>query len=262
MKALIFEISRHKCKRSIVLLALLCPILLFASIPPRPTDRKIVHDYANVINEIEENRMEDTLKRFAEQTGNEVAVVTVDDLDGMDKAQYAAELGQKWGVGGKKNDNGIVILIKPKTSSSRGQAFIATGYGLEGVLPDALCSDIVNNEMIPRFKENDYAGGIWDALQVILPIARGEYSEQQYYDDVSTDDIVSTIITLLLIAIFVYFALHSSSGGKGGSRTYTGGPIIFGNVGSSSWGSSSHSSGGWGGFSGGSFGGGGGGGSW
>ena len=72
---------------------------------------------------------------------------------------------------------GVVILIKPKTGDDamgKGRAFITTGYGAEGPLPDLLCSKIVDEEMIPHFKENDYAGGIWAALEIIKPALQGD----------------------------------------------------------------------------------------
>lgn len=252
---------RYKLHIAILVLLALLPEALLAGIPAKPTDHKIIHDYAGIINDNDEAVMEDSLERFSRETSNQIVVVTVPTLDGMDKAEYAAELGQSWGVGGKKYDNGIVILIKPKTSSEKGEAFISTGYGLEGALPDALCTKIVMNEMIPRFKNDDYTGGLWNALRVIMPICRGEYSEEEYLEDEEGDELLGAIVAALILGFIMYRSFKNTTGGSSGSRTYTGGPIIFGSgSGGSSWSSGGGSS--WGGFGGGSFGGGGGGGSW
>ncbi|MEI4426640.1 TPM domain-containing protein, partial [Streptococcus agalactiae] len=80
-------------------------------------------------------QLELKLSDFANKTSNQIAVVVVPELYGMDKAQLAYQIGQDWGVGQKKFNNGLIILIKPKTEDSRGEVFIAPGYGLEGVLP-------------------------------------------------------------------------------------------------------------------------------
>lgn len=255
--------------RLLVLAVLATAMTATAGVPDKPTDRMMVHDYANVITPDMRQLIEDSLKVFTKQTGNEIAVVTVNTLDDMTPNEYATELGQKWGVGLKKNDNGIVILVKPKNEDGKGQAYISTGYGLEGGLPDALCADIVNEVMIPRFKENDYGGGIMDALKVVMPIARGEYNEEQFYDDYGDgSDVLYLLVVIVILVVLLYLMSKGQNGGGSaspGSHTYTGGPIIFGS-GSGGWGRSSGGGfgggGGWGGFGGGSFGGGGGGGSW
>ena len=159
-----------------------------------------------------------------------------------------------------------------KTENEKGQAFIATGYGAEGPLPDVLCNHIVEKEMVPRFKEDDYAGGVWNALAVIMPAMKGEFNVEEYVNDDSGDALLALIVMIAILA-FMFYAFSKNSGTGSGTgtntRTYTGGPIIFpGSFGSGSsrgswgggWGGSS--GGGFGGFGGGSFGGGGGGGSW
>ena len=83
-------------------------------------------------------------------------VVVVNDLCGMDKAMYATDLGQAWGVGRKGKDNGIVILIKPTGGKGQRRTFISVGYGLEGVIPDATAKLVVENEMIPNFKNRQF----------------------------------------------------------------------------------------------------------
>ena len=81
-------------------------------------------------------------------------------------------MGEKWGIGSEKFDNGILVLLKPKTSDSKGEVFIAVGYGLEGVVPDATAKRIVENEMIPMFRENNMYGGIEKATDVLIDLTR------------------------------------------------------------------------------------------
>ena len=244
-------------------------------IPEKPNPPRLVNDFAGIIPDAQ--AMEDTLERFARETSNQIVVVTVNDLGDYDKADFAQRLGQKWGVGNKKYNNGIIVLVKPKNSTN-GQAFIATGYGMEGPLPDALCTRIARNEMVPFFKENDYSGGIWAALHKLMPIAKGEINEETYMNE---DDDEGAAAIIIFVALFLFVLLIGSinkdknnRGGGGGRRRKNGIDDI---IEAATWGAllnsgsrhshgggfgSSGSFGGFGGFGSGSFGGGGGGASW
>ncbi|MBR4197998.1 MAG: TPM domain-containing protein [Bacteroidales bacterium] len=241
-----------------LIISLMATNIALADIPERPNC--LVSDYANVLSATQRQEMEQRLRDLDDSTGNQIVVVTLADLEGYDIADYATQLGRAWGVGSEKNNNGVVIVVKIKTTFSKGQAFIAPGYGLEGVLPDATCKRIVENEMIPHFKQNDYCGGINAALDVIIPIVKGEYSYKDY-----DDDTVGIVLFVLFLVVFVIVIVWASK--RGGGTTYssvgtaTSGPVFWGgSLGGSSW--SGGSSGGFGGFGGGSFGGGGAGGSW
>lgn len=251
-----------------VVVAWMMALTLWAQVPARPTPPRLVNDMANVLTN--DDVLEDTLERFAHYSSNQIVVVTMNDLQGLTPQEMAYKIGQEWGVGDARFNNGVVLLIKPKTASSGGQVFIATGYGVEGVLPDAVCRRIIEQQLIPNFKLNDYEAGVVSALSVIMPILKGEYDAEELLDD--DDDVADVLVQLLFIIIFVVMiylmARNDDQGnhGSGGRNSGTwGGPIIFTG---SDWGGSSGSgfgggySGGFGGFGGGSFGGGGAGGSW
>jgi len=108
------------------------------TIPARPDPPRLVNDFANILTEAQINQLENKLVYFNDTTSTQIAIVIVNSLDGYDKASYAYEIGEKWGVGQQGFNNGIVILLKPKTESESGEVFIATGYGLEGAIPDAI----------------------------------------------------------------------------------------------------------------------------
>ncbi|EFI72355.1 MULTISPECIES: TPM domain-containing protein [Segatella] len=241
----------------LTLMVLLATIGTFAQIPDKPNPPKLVNDFAGILPDA--NIMEDSLEEFARKTSNQIVVVTINDLEGLDKADFAQQLGQKWGVGGKKYNNGIVILIKAK-NETKGEAFIATGYGMEGALPDAVCYKVVNHEMIPHFKENNYSEGVWAALHILMPIAKGEIDVNNYAEDADDDTFIGIVFIFVLIFLFILYCFFGDkhSGGKGGSATFGGfgGGFYHGSSGGSS------GFGGFGGFGGGSFGGGGAGGSW
>ncbi len=263
-------------KKIIILLVALLGFtsILRAQIPERPTPQRLVNDFAHVLNEGEVNEMENALVQFAKQTSTQIVVLTVADLDGYDKADYAQRVGEKWGVGQKDKDNGLVVLLKPKTEDSRGEIFIATGYGLEGILPDAVVNNaVVSNEMMPRFKQNDYYGGLAAGLNVIMDISRGEYTAEQYQEKVSGGGRGAGIPFFILLFV-LFFSLFGRSRRR---RFYSPGSSLpfwlamgmmsgshrsSGSFGNFSSGSGSFGGGGFGGFGGGSFGGGGAGGSW
>lgn len=234
----------------------------------------LVYDVAGVLRQSEGQRLAEELKLFHDSTSNQIAVVIVPDLCGMEKAQFAIELGEYWGVGHKKEDNGIIILIQPKTSHNKGQVFIATGRGLESVIPDATCKIIVDREMIPHFKEGRYLEGIQAAAEILKSLARKEYSSDEYKSQAHSKKRnpwpIFGVGLILLILLFRYSARSRQFGRINGlgpwesmwmmgmlNRRHHGSWNNFTTRNGEFGGGSS-----FGGFGGGSFGGGGSGGSW
>lgn len=242
--------------------------VLSYAIPSRPDPQRLVNDLAQVFTSDQVSRLENTLVAFDDSTSNQIVVVTVKDLEGYDPSEYATRIGLDWGVGSAQFNNGIVLLVKPKTYDSAGQVFIAVGYGLEGAIPDAYAKRIIENELIPNFRLNDYYAGVEAACDVLMKLASGEISEPRGEEE--DDALLEIIATLLFIGLLIFIFIiavgqnddngHSSGGGR---RTIYVGPIIT--SGRSYGGGSSFGGGfggGFGGFGGGSFGGGGAGGSW
>jgi len=149
------------------------------SLPDAPEGAPLVVDYAGILDSAAV-ALNDSLTVIAERTGIEILVVTVKDLGDMDPTMYGTELGRKWGIGDKEKNTGVVIVVKPKVGESKGQVGIAVGYGLEGTLTDGMCKSVIDEFMIPHFKENDYAGGVCDALSAIVPLATGEMDSDDY----------------------------------------------------------------------------------
>lgn len=251
--------------RTLLWLLLLTMLRVQAQVPERPDPPRLVNDLAGLLSPEQIATMESMLVAFNDSTSNQLAVVILTDLMGYDKAELAYRIGQEWGVGQKDFNNGIVVLLKPKQGSSRGDVYIATGYGLEGAIPDAMANRIIDQEMIPRFRENDYYGGLMNGLQVLMKLASGEIS-QEGYGKGKEEKIAPLILLILLILIIIFISsngrrkMHSLGGTipwwmylpqSGGSRSSWGGGGGFGGGG-----------GGFGGFGGGGFGGGGAGGSW
>jgi uncharacterized protein len=192
-------------------------------------------------------------------------VVIISSTNDYDPADYALKLGRSWGVGNKGFNNGVVFLV----AKDDHKVFIATGYGLEGAIPDITCKTIVDNEVLPRFKEGNFYAGIDSGVNSVMLAARGEYKAPKGYHQKSSGSGIGIVV--LIIAVIIMIVFISGRGGGGGGymsrRGYWGGPILWGAAGGlfgggGGGGSSGGGGGGFGGFGGGSFGGGGAGGSW
>ncbi len=217
--------------------------------PPR-----LVNDLAQIFNNQEVAALEQKLLAYNDSTSTQIAVVTVRDLQGMDKATFAVELAEKWGIGQKGKDNGILILLKPKTPGSKGQVYIAVGYGLEAFIPDATTKRIISQEMVPYFKQGQMFAGVNAAVDTIFSLLMGEFTADAYNGNKS--DVAFWIMFVAIIGLFIFLGIFGNQGQSSSGSTYS----SSGFSGGSSFGGGS--SGGFGGFGGGSFGGGGAGGSW
>ncbi len=253
-----------------ILLSLIPTVACWAEIPDKPSPARLVNDFAGLLTSAQKQVLEDSLVAFSKSTSTQICIVTVKSLDGYDVADYAQQLGEKWGVGVKGKNNGAILLVKPKTAQEQGRAFIATGYGLEGALPDVICYRIVNYVMIPYFKNNDYGGGIMAGAEYMMKATRGEFQAEPESDEIP----IELIIFIVLIIVLMIFAGKNSKGGgnmhdmpdrRSHRRVTYNDPFYPGGFGGGFGGGRSSGGGfggGFGGFGGGSFGGGGGGGSW
>ena len=163
-----------------VLILFFAALSVIAQVPARPDPPRLVNDFAGVLGNTQE--MEDSLERIAMHTSNQICVVTMSDLGGMNVDMMAQAIGNEWGVGNAKNNNGVIILIKPNTQDSKGQVFIALGTGLESVISNAICTSIANDYMIPYFKENDYENGTWAGINEIYKLAIQKFNEPDFIE--------------------------------------------------------------------------------
>lgn len=264
----------------ILLIALFFPLYSGAQgeFPARPEPQRLVNDFAGLLSAEQKSYLENKLVSFNQKTSNQIAIVTVKTLSGYDKADFAIKLSEMWGIGQKGKNNGILILVKPKTVNERGEVFVAVGYGLEAVVPDAVARQaLVSAELIPAFKQNDYFKGLDRSTDVLISLTVGEFTADQYLKSAGRGKSGIggfTVIMIIMIIVFLFKRGSSNYHGIGGSTQGILGGLLLGNMmgrsHSGSWndfsgggGFGGGSSGGdFGGFGGGSFGGGGAGGSW
>ena len=234
-------------------------------IPAKPQPPRLYNDLTsgkNFLTPSQSQALEQRLVAFDDSTTNQITVVIVEDLQGYTANEYATALGRKWGVGSKEFNNGVVVLISTGGGDGNRDAYIATGYGLEGAIPDVIADAIVEDELIPEFKNGNYFRGLERATNALMQAAVGEYKQARTHKSKVDIDVIIPIILLLLIFLF------SKRGGGGtmvsrrGHRGWTGGTWYGGGWGSGGGLGGGSSGGGFGGFGGGGFGGGGAGGKW
>ena len=244
-------------------------------IPARPDPPRLVNDFTGVLSGDEIQSLEQKLVMFNDSTSTQIVVVLVKSLNGYDYNEFARLIGEKWGVGQKGRNNGAVVLVKPKYPNEKGEACIQTGYGLEGVIPDALAKRIVENEMIPNFRTGNYYAGIDAATSAMISLAKGEYTADQYAKRNSKKSSPYGMLIPIIIMVIVFAMIRGSRArgmSVGKSIPFWTAFWLLGSMGrrhSGSWnnfsggcgGFGGGGGGGFGGFGGGSFGGGGAGGS-
>ena len=266
MKNILFRLENPRLFLLVVLLLFVFNLRAADEFPPRPEPPRLVNDFTGVLSSSQARALENKLDAFNKQTSTQITLAIVKDIYGYDKGDYAVKLAEQWGVGQKGKNNGILILVKPKTGSGKGEVFIAVGYGLEGAVPDITArKTIISNEILPDFKLNDYYTGLDKATTVLMKLTAGEFTADQYDKQVSKQSPLAGFVVLLLIfAVIMLFNRnrYRTMGANGGGGSLLGTfwllSMLGGNRGGGSWGDFS----GGGGSDGGSFGGGGAGGEW
>ena len=238
-------------------------------IPPRPNPPKLVNDLTNTLNNAEKQQLERKLVAYNDTTSTQVVILLVPTYGQYEPNQYGVEVFDKWRIGEKGKDNGLLITVSIQDK----KMFINTGYGLEDVVPDGAASTIINEYMKPAFRNNNYYGGLDKATTVIFDLAAGKYSTDKITsNDVGKGISLGAFLVFFLIIITIISRIrrvrnHHMGGGSldiltimmllgSSGRTHRG---TFGDFNS---GGGGFGGGGFGGFGGGMTGGGGAGGSW
>lgn len=250
----------------LVIFLFICPNSSYAQQFPNYTG--YVNDYANILSYDTQNLLSSLIGQLERKTTAQVAIVTIDTISPLDIETYAVKLFERWGIGQKGKDNGVLLLIAAKDRKMR----IEVGYGLEGAIPDALAKVIIEEYITPSFRNGDFNTGVIKGAVGIAKLIANEYNvELSELDEIPIDvpipekpsllaSIFNFLFTLFIIIMFVslrlgffwWFLLLPGSYRRRGGYWYGGG---FG-------GNSGGFSGGFGGFGGGLSGGGGASGSW
>src|SRR3990167_45375 len=191
---------------SLALISILAPLSLASALEVPPL-RGRLNDLAGLLPAERARALEERLARFERETGHQVALLTIASLEGEDLEGFSIRVAENWKIGKKGFDNGVILLISKNDRKLR----IEVGYGLEGVLPDALASRIIREIIVPRFRANDYAGGVEAGVEAIMRVTRGEPLQipERTGSVARRNDfpfgalVVFVIITLFLESIFI-----------------------------------------------------------
>ncbi|HEY8934145.1 MAG TPA: TPM domain-containing protein [Cyclobacteriaceae bacterium] len=235
--------------KRILYLIILLPPLAFGQLAVPEHGGVWVHDEANVLSASAKSELEMMLKAERDSTSNQIAVLIIPSLNGEALEDYAIKVAhQEWKLGQKDRDNGVLLLIVIDDRKVR----IETGYGLEGVLTDALSSRINRNEIVPFFKQGDYDNGVKAGVTAIIKAIKGEYkNDNPPPSGKKFRRSRSPLTTIIIVIVIIIIAASRKRGGGGGFMS--GGGFIGGFGGGSSndsWSSGSDFGGG-GGFGGG-----------
>ncbi len=200
-------------KKLLLLITFLYVVAGYAQkIEPRPNPPQAVNDFANMLEPFQRDALEQKLRAYNDSTSSAIVIITVPNLQGYDIAEVALAYLRGWGVGVKGKNNGVIILVARDERKAR----IETGYGMEGVLPDITAKHIIDDEMIPNFKNNDYYRGFDKAVDAIIKAAAGEYKADKKNAD--SDGSGAGIIILIIGVILLVLFLSSRGGGGGGGQ--------------------------------------------
>ncbi|MEM8685838.1 MAG: TPM domain-containing protein [Pseudomonadota bacterium] len=213
---------------------------------PQLTGRVV--DQAGLLDAGTRASLSKKLEALEKQTTDQLVVVTLKSLQGETIETYGYQLGRHWGIGQKEKNNGALLIVAAKERKVR----IEVGYGLEGVLTDALTKLIIDSAIVPRFRAGDFPGGITaGATDLITALTSGTetlMARQPAADPVRHQELIDTIFTIIVILIIIWHIY----------AVFSGRSAWLGRSGSTSSGGWSSGGGGWSGGGGGGFGGGGG----
>ena len=173
-----------------------------------------VHDDAKVLTQQTIDDLEKKLKDFEDSTSNQIAILIISSLDGESLEDYSLRVAEKWKLGQKEKDNGVLLLIAVEDHKMR----IETGYGLEGVLTDAICARIIRNELARNFRKDDYDEGVTAGVQAIMDAIGGEYAADDIQEEMMGDlglkeKILFGMFIFGVLGIFTLLGLFIPGGG-------------------------------------------------
>lgn len=190
-----------------IILGMLCASALLGAITfPQPNNSHIV-DEAGLFSASQKVSLEGTLSAHERATTNQIVVVTLTSLQGYDIADYGYQLGRAWGIGTKEHNNGVLLIIAPNERKVR----IEVGYGLEGSLPDAVASSIIQNTILPAFKAKNYFEGATNGVNAIISAIKGEYKADAKTQKSSHHSFVAPLLFFFFMVFNAVLSFNASN---------------------------------------------------
>jgi uncharacterized protein len=215
----------------LLLLAVFSPALAAVHFPVL-TGRVV--DEAHILSPNDISNLEQNLAQHEKETSNQLVVVTVSSLQGVEIEEYGYQLGRNWGIGQKGKNNGVLLIVAPNDRKVR----IEVGYGLEGTLTDAISSQIIQTIILPKFRSKDFVGGIKDGAVAIISVLEGKTPANIAKNPEEPPFLIKLLIVVFII-VFILVLIFGKRGGGGfggwrsGGGGFRGGGGGFGGGGSS-----------------------------
>jgi uncharacterized protein len=196
------DMNRYRLILFLLTLALVIPVQA-QQLPEPMVPLRLVNDFTGLLNEQDQFTLNNKLLAFNNETSTQIYVITYDDLQGFDIADFGDRLGEKWGIGQEGKNNGLLVLISP----AEHKVTIRTGYGLEGAVPDAIAFRLISSVITPGFKQGNYYASLDSATNVIMSLTRGEFTSEDY---LKKNEIPSGIFPLLFFLFIFIFIIVSN----------------------------------------------------
>jgi uncharacterized protein len=190
-------------------------------IPPRPNPPRAVNDLAGVLLGNEADLLEHKLRAYNDSTSTQIVIVTMPTIGDYESSEVGVKILREWGIGTKGKDNGILILAVIQDRKVR----IETGYGMEGVIPDAIANRIIEESLKPNFREQHYYQGFDEAVDKIIAAAAGEYKATPGSRGKGKGNNALFMIIFVIIIIVLIMRNRGGGGGTTISRRGSGGWI-------------------------------------
>ncbi|NKI31776.1 TPM domain-containing protein [Croceivirga thetidis] len=185
-------------------------------IPPKPEKETSVYDYVNLLNAVQRGQLEQKLIRYSDSTSTQIVVAIISSTEGENINYLGAQWGQEWGIGQADKDNGILILL----ARDDRRIAINTGYGVEEFLTDLMSKRIIEQVIIPEFKQGDYYGGLNAGSDAIFQVLTGQFTEERTFNNNGYSQFEKL---LPLIIFFIIMMILINRGKRGGGRNNRGG---------------------------------------
>lgn len=209
-------------KKAFIFLILLFPFLSSAQLPIPELWGTPIHDEAKVLTPAFISELEQLLKLHEDSTSNQIALLIVPSLNDASLEEYTLQVAEKWKLGREEKDNGALLFIALNDRKIR----IEVGEGLEGVLPDAICNQIIRNEIAPYFRQDNYEGGIRAGIKAMIRAIGGEYEAAPVSARKGRRG--SLWSTLIIMAIIIIISRIRGGGGNNRGRGWSSGAGWYG----------------------------------
>lgn len=209
--------SLRLLKKGVLKLFLLLTLFSFVKvsaqfeIPEKPDFQTSVYDYVNLLSASQKSTLENKLVKYSDTTSTQIVVAVIASTKGEYINYLATEWAHEWGIGQAKEDNGVFILL----AKDDRKIMIATGYGVEHLLTDAMSRRIIERDIIPYFKRNDYYGGLNRGADAIFEVLQGEYQGTRKSSGGSFPVGIIFFLIIIFIIILISISKHKRNGGNG-----------------------------------------------